>query len=242
MKYTSKIALACAAALIVAVVFSIVRARQALTPEQIFMRTVATYAGSKSYRDSGTVKTSSAFGDVGTLSIEGTFTTAFIRPDRFRYEFKGKMTRPVSGEYKSRDIHYIVWRKGKETYRFFGIRKPGVEKSESLAMAVAGATGISGGLATMTVDMLLPDEFQGSTRITDFKEVTRLEDAKVGEIDCFCIQGKMVDRSTTVWIDKQNFLIRRMDWNEVIKNTTIWEPTINEEIADEALEFNPPQQ
>jgi outer membrane lipoprotein-sorting protein len=242
MKYTSKIALACAVIAAVAGVFSVVRARQVLTPEQILLQTTKAYAGSKSYRDSGTSKSSSPFGNMGTLSTEGQFTTAFVRPDNFRWEFKGKMTRPHRGEYISREIHFIVWRRGADTYQYRSTRKV-IEKTQSLAMAVAGATGFSGGLSTITADMLLPDESIGLPKITDFKEVKRLGDAKVGETDCFCIQGKMADTSTTVWIDKQTFLIRRLNWNwDGRKHTTIWKPAIDEEIADEALEFNAPQQ
>ncbi len=75
-----------------------------LTAKQILKRMAETYASCKSYSDSGVVKT---FHDEAAWGPpwEKPFTTGFVRPDRFRFEFRDK--KAGNGEYL-----YIVWRNG----------------------------------------------------------------------------------------------------------------------------------
>ena len=51
----------------------------------------------------------------------------------------------------------------------------------------------------------------------------------------------------TVWIDKQSYLVRRIDTqtqtNDVrVEETTTYEPIIDADIADDLLKFDPPEQ
>ena len=68
--------------------------------KQILDHVAKTYADCKSYRDSGVVKTVFVQQD-GNRTEEKSFTTAFVRPDRYRFEFTdatGKRpVRPLSG-------------------------------------------------------------------------------------------------------------------------------------------------
>ena len=57
------------------------------SPEQILDRMAKAYADCKSYRDSGIV-TTVFVEDAGKRTVEKPFTTAFVRPDMFRFEFK----------------------------------------------------------------------------------------------------------------------------------------------------------
>jgi len=245
MKHTSKFVFPITLVTVVAIAFSVFRMRQAMTAEQILARMAEVYAGCKSYRDTGTVK-STAVKDTFNRSIDGTFTTAFIRPDRFRFEFKGTMgTRLPSGEVRSVEMHYIAWRKGQEISTWYN-RRPGIEKAESLSMAIAAVAGISGGSATINAEMLLPEELKGSVLLTDMTEVTRIGDAVVNEVDCYCITGKWVDRATTIWIDRKTFLVRGIIWKAdagdgmTIESTTSWEPAIGKEISEDELDFKAP--
>ncbi|HVE40518.1 MAG TPA: hypothetical protein VNM14_11550 [Planctomycetota bacterium] len=77
-----------------------------LTQEQILDRVKKTYAACTSYRDSGIVKTVFIKAD-GNETKEKPFKTAFVRPDRFRFEYKDSCRTP------ERSGH-IVWCKGKE--------------------------------------------------------------------------------------------------------------------------------
>ena len=96
--------------------------------DQVLERMGKAYAGCKTYRDSGVVKTEFVQAP-GNFTSEKPFTTAFIRPDQFRYEFKDK--RPDG--HVSR---FIVWKNGKDVASWWDIQ-PGVQKHESLDMPVA---------------------------------------------------------------------------------------------------------
>ena len=117
---------------------------------QILDRMVRAYADCKTYRDTGVVKTVFIEAN-GTRTVEKPFTTAMVRPDRFRFEYK------ETGNQRNR---YIIWSSGKDVKTWWGI-KPGIKMSDSLELALAGATGVSGGSAHTIPAMLLPDKVSG---------------------------------------------------------------------------------
>jgi len=210
--------------------------QDAITAKQILDRTVKTYADCKSYRDSGLVKTVFVRNS-GNQTVERPFTTAFVRPDRFRFEYTDKQG--------GRDLRHLVWRKGDEVQRWWDV-KPGVEKPVSLGLALAGATGVSGGSAQTVPALLLPKEV-GGRRLTDLTGAKRLEDAKLDKVDCIRIEGKYADKPTTLWIDSKTFLVRRIDAQNIFKDfrtevTTTYDPAIDEEIPDQKLVFDPPKE
>ena len=209
---------------------------QSLQAVEVLERMAKAYAGCKSYRDSGAVKT--VFIEAtGNRTVEKPFTTAFVRPDRFRFEYKE--------EAGGQERRYIVWRKGKEVQTWWDV-KPGVEKPESLNLALAGAAGVSGLSSHRVPALLLPKEVEGR-RLMDMTEAKRVEDAKLDKVDCFRIEGKFADRPTTLWIDQKTFLVRRIDAQKKFDNfrteeTTTYDPVIDEEMPDKKLEFDPPKQ
>jgi outer membrane lipoprotein-sorting protein len=210
------------------------------SPQQILDRMAKGYAGCKTYRDSGVVRTA-FFEDTRNRIVEKPFTTAFVRPDRFRFEYKETQT-SVWGMRQSR---YIVWSDGKavQTWWDVGAR---LEKPESLDLALAGATGVSGGSAHTIPALLLPDKVSGR-RLTNITELRRAEDGKLEKVECFRIEGKYADVPITLWIDKKSYLVRRIDEQEKFDNfrteeATTYEPIIDEKITDEMLEFAPPVQ
>lgn len=209
----------------------------ALTAMQILDRMAKTYADCKSYSDSGLVKTVFIDAD-GNRTVEKPFNTAFVRPDRFRFEYHEK----AGDERKNR---YLVWRNGKEVQTWWDI-KPEVAKPESLSLALAGATGVSSGSAHTVPALLLPEEI-GGRKLTEMTEAKKLEDARLDKADCFRIQGLYVAKPMTLWIDKKTFLVRRMDTENKFDNfrtesTTTYDPVLDGKIADKMLEFDPPKQ
>lgn len=208
----------------------------ALKAQDVLDRMAEAYAGCKSYRDTGVVKTVFV-NATGDRTLEKPFKTAFVRPDRFRSEYTEKRG--------GREDRYIVWRNGKEVQTWWDV-KPGVEKPASLGLALAGATGVSGGSAHTVPSLLLPNEV-GGRRLTALSEAKRAEDTTLDKAECFRVEGKYVDSHTTLWIDKKTFLVRRIDASKRFANftteeTTTYAPTINEEIPDGALEFDPPNE
>jgi outer membrane lipoprotein-sorting protein len=212
-----------------------------LEAQDVLERMASAYAGCRSYRDSGVVTT--VFISTGGTqmsqrrTVVKPFTTAFVRPDRFRFEYR-------HGDDEDQEIAYIVWRKGREVLTWWYVGR-GVEKSKSLNLALAGATGVSGGAAHNVPVLLLPKEVSG-WRATDMADAKRIEDGKLGEAECFRIEGRYVEGPETYWIDKKTYLIRRIDERNTFdtfrtEETITYDPVIDEAVADEQLEFRPPK-
>lgn len=209
--------------------------------KEILEKVEKTYSTCKSYRDTGTIK--SVSGKSGRALTDRYFNTAFIRPDRFRFEF---------GEVPNRlkFPNDIVWRNG-EQFRFTrGIQgvfaEAGVEKPDmKLALAFAGTTSpfISGGIPAL----LFPKEIDElPPLITRLEYAKRIDDDKIGKRECFRIKGTgtFLDQPVPVllWINKDNFLIRRINLTTKLEKTwtesTIdYDPEIDAKIPEEALEF-----
>ncbi len=194
------------------------------------------YANCQSYQDSGVVNTR-IIKESGNHSSERPFTTAYVRPERFRYEFKSM---PAGGLGNRR---FIIWSDGKDVQLWWDVR-PGIEKPASLALALGGANGVSGGSSIMIPAFLLTRQkmLTVAAAITDAK----LEaDDRLEGIECFRITGKYGDHPMTLWIDKQCYLIRRIDERSLVedflvKQTTTYTPIINGVVPEQMLEFNPP--
>ena len=201
-------------------------------PKQILDRMRKAYADCKTYRDSGVVKVVVVL-DTGNHMDERPFTTAFVRPDQFRFDYKVKNSRR------------LIWSNGKAVHTWQD-GEPGIQQPESLQLALAGATGVSGGSAARIPAMLMPDKLKGwgGVHISDAK---RIKDGKLEKVECFRVEGKNVDIPISLWIDKKSYLVRRIDEQEKFDNfrteqTTTYDPIIDEKITDEMLEFDPPVQ
>jgi outer membrane lipoprotein-sorting protein len=236
--------------------------RQAFSAAEILAHMAETYAKCTTYQDSGCVSTVFVRAD-SEHTDKKPFSTAFIRPALFRFDFKS--THDGSNWHR-----YIVWADGADVRTWWSIQSE-VEQRPSLSLALAGATGVSGGSAHTTPALLMPDSI-GGRRLTELTDLKRLEDAQSGEFDCFRIQGKSVINiqsaelerrrrevmkltgkdlgisetgPETLWIDKSTFLLRRIDEQTQFssfrtESTTIYEPSIDVPIADKQLLFDPP--
>jgi outer membrane lipoprotein-sorting protein len=215
-------------------------ARKANDPvaKQIVDRMVKTYAQCKSYRDSGIVSTRFIMAN-RDRTTENPFSTAFVRPDRLRFETE-------TNDGSTQPSRCIVWCNGKEVQTWWDVR-PGIEKPESLDRT--GASGVSGGSFNIIPPLLMPGKLHGGV-LTRLAALTRAEDDKLGKFECFRIEAARGHRPIAVWIDKKSYLLRRLDDRYEVKpprgesfrveTTTTYDPTITETVADKLLEFAPP--
>jgi outer membrane lipoprotein-sorting protein len=206
-----------------------------LTAQQILDKVAATYATCKSYRDSGVVTNDfgpHAAGDRFPRHIDvKPFRTAFVRPDQFRFEYDNPTP----------EKPYIIWAKGGEVRRWWYI-KPGVEKLPSLALGVAGATGVSSGSAHTIPALLLPDQITGA-KLSAMIDLTRLPDESLDGTPCFKLHGKygFGNQPTTLWLEKATYLVRRIAQDTgLTKNATVYQPEMNKDIPAKELELNAP--
>jgi hypothetical protein len=204
---------------------------------EVLTRVAATYAHCKSYHDEGVVKI--VYTGSGRKRVEERpFRTAFVRPDRFRFEYAD--TDPQGTKRR-----HIVWRKGADV-RTWWDAEPGLRDEGSLGAALAGATGVSGGSAHTVPALLMPEEV-GGRQLTDMTDLKRIGDAQHEDADCYRLEGMYGDLQRTVWVERRTLLVRRIDSQKTFatfhaEETTTYRPTINQEVTANLLELDLPGQ
>ena len=221
----------CLAALVSPVIAETPPAEHPQTADDIIRHMKTLYAGSQTYRDLGVVK------DVflkpnGSHSMEKPFTTAFVRPDRFRYEFR----EAPPGQSERR---FIIQQNGSRLRVHWDLKHD--MQLPTLDRAIAAATGVSSESAITVPGMLLPKEITWRRAIR-FNEPMRMQDEKLGDSDCFRIRDRFGRSIVTYWIDKESFLLRKMFKETafddfLVKSTTTYAPELNGDVDPKLLEF-----
>ena len=207
--------------------------------QEILAAMAQTYASCKSYQDEGRV-IKTFFETDGTRTVEIKFKTAFVRPDRFRFQYTDQ------DQFK-KERSYIIWRKAGDVKSWWDVM-PGIKTNDSLALALARATGVSSSSAHTIPVLLLPDETMGR-RLTDLLEPRRGADEAVAGEDCYQIIGYFdaQDRRIplSIWISKSRRLVLKIEKTMAFpsfstKTVTTYNPTINGVVPEESLMFNAP--
>ena len=207
------------------------------TAQQIMEQAISTYASCDSYLDEGEVRTL-YLDPRGNFTEVKPFSTAFVRPAEFRFEFKHRNDEDEDWQ------SYIVW-KGKDAVKKWWSIDPGARSPESLSMAIAGATGVSSGAAMAIPSLLLPDLM--GKRYAMLTGLELLGEEQVDGSGAYKIEGKDTGgRTLTLWIDKDSLLIvktfeRKKFERFEAETTTIYKPQVNVEVAEESLAFNAPE-
>jgi outer membrane lipoprotein-sorting protein len=235
-----------------------------MTAEDILAAAEEAYHRCRTYADTGCVQTEFRKPDGQTDFFSTTsFETAFVRPDRFRFEFSTH--HPKRSELR----RYLIVAKGSEVLTWWDIR-PAVERPESLALALGGAAGVSGASSHTVPALLMPDRVSGR-RLGQRAALTRLGDADLDGVACFRVErrevidpdearqsreeairilGRALPESESVpdvlWFDRGTFLLRRIEGGSRFpsfrtESVTTYEPVIDEDVPDDHLLFDPPE-
>jgi outer membrane lipoprotein-sorting protein len=208
-----------------------------ITAEEILARTQEVYAGATSYEDMGIAR--EVF-DSGWRQhdTELTFSTAFVRPGRFRFEYQ-----------EPDGTRYLIWSSGRDVRSWWTV-EPKVERHVSLADALEAARGVSDATSWYIPALLLADRADGNV-VSAFdvhKETPRrLPDGTLQGAAAFRVQGRLCDDPVTIWIDKRTYLVRRIEEHSVHKgedpfevtSTISYHPRIGHAVAGNKLVFDP---
>lgn len=208
-----------------------------LTAEEILSRMKKVYANARTYQDKGLVKVVIRFPEK-THTVKKPFTTAFIRPDRFRYEYKEIKSLVTTSK-------FVAHLNGQDLNVYWDLDE-GASQIETIGDALAAAAGISAGSARTVPTMLLPNKSRFRNAILFFSSPKRAVDAVIDGINCYQIEDPNDYRDLTVWVDKEDFLLRKMYVEKDLKDsraetTTTYKPILNGEVTDKMLEFDPPR-
>ena len=214
-----------------------------LKAKEIMGRMAQVYVSCKTYRDTGVVsRIFSIFGiAIDRWTDTMPFSTAFVRPNHFRFEFKSRFD-----QYQNHWHRYIVHSDPTGVRTWWDI-KPGIEYEESLSLAIAGATGVSG-VSAHTIPVMLLPEVVGVWRLTELEDLSKLKDGVIERCKCWRIRGKhhLGDRMI-LWIEKEKYLIRRIETHHRFyfflraDTSTDYRPEVDVEIDSQELRFDPPK-
>lgn len=217
---------------------------KALNAQQIVDKMFSGYAAYKTYSDTGEVRTVYLESE-RRRTVALPFSTAFVRPSSFRYEFRSRR-----GE--SEWDQYVIWKQDETVKSWWSIR-PGIITDRSFSMSISGATGVSGKSSLTVPSMLMPAELPANP----IKALTNLRlvgEEKIAGRDSYKIEGQDFRGNTTnIWVDKQRFLLLQIfEKRKVTKSdgkgefeveaTTVYEPRVNEDVPASKLAFDVPAQ
>lgn len=210
---------------------SIVRS-QMQSPQQILDQMVSVYASCSSYSDHGEVK--EVFFEGGrNRTVTKPFSTAFVRPSRFRFGFE-----------EITDFHtadYVVWQDGPIVKRWWSI-EPQIQLYENLSLALAGATGVSSSSAIIVPSMLMTN-LGDTRRIQSLSQLSLKGEEKVSGKVAYRIEGQdRLGNLMTIWINKETFLLLKTFEKKKlaafeVEATKTYEPQINVDISPGQLAF-----
>ena len=209
--------------------------------EEILDRMAGAYAGARTYRDSGVMRTTFITEDGRRRVTERRFKTAFIRPDKFRFEYAERTCCEDEGR-------YIIWMHGDAVRTWWEVT-PGIETVLTLGHALGAAAGVSGGTSMTVPTLLLPDVAFGAdaagARSVVYREPSRLPDDVLEGVPCFRLQVRRYDEPTIMWIDQATYLIRRLDAPLTFKGfkteeTTVYSPMVDGDVDAALLNFGAP--
>jgi len=169
------------------------------TVAQMLERMAAAYAHATSYADQG-VAVDVYRAPQRDHSRRLTFTTAFVRPRSFRFEYRdnGDAARA-----------YVIWSDGSRVRTKWFVDDNKVHDVRTFGLAIAAATGVSSGTAYSVPSLLLPDLVRGrSVSTLNSAHVEGIE--VVGGRKCYRVSGKISEDSRTLWIDIETYMLRKI--------------------------------
>jgi RNA polymerase sigma factor (sigma-70 family) len=168
-----------------------------LSAQEIVIRSQEAYAAFSSYSDEGnTVAT------VGTSDVAPhTFTIRLARPNLYRIEWAQD-----SGFFAQTGV---VWSAGNGNFTTMTALN-GPRTNSSMEMGLSGATGVSGGAAGSIPGTFFGMKW-GNQLGAAMQSATLKPEEKIGDIDCYVLSQSKNGRARTLWIGKQDLLIRKIE-------------------------------
>lgn len=133
--------------------------------------------------------------------MEGEFSIKLSKPDLYRVEWEQGMG--PGGKMKG-----ATWSIGEGDFFLMaaGPQQPKYVKMQNREMALASATGVSGGAANTIPEIFFKGQ---SSLLRLFQESTRADDETIDGEDCYVLNGTMMGMKMILWINKGTSLIKQ---------------------------------
>jgi outer membrane lipoprotein-sorting protein len=214
----------------------LVRSQQRPTARLLLDQMAEKYSHLVSYQDEGVVITTYDEETGGRIE-KLPFKTLFKRPNLFRFEWTDYFLSKLGTK-------RVIWSNGKDAFTYWEPDR--YEKEEELGLAIAGATGVSGGSAHTVPRLLLADEVGGFS-VTELKHTSLLGEDVFEGVLCYHIKGAHPNGDFyELWIGKKDLLLRKVrqqkkDTDKVVTDEEVRRNIhVNEPIANTLFDFKPP--
>ena len=170
-----------------------------ITASAVLQKSADKYKALESYSDEGTIVSAMDSGAM-KINIETKFSIKLKKPNLYLISWNQKA---CQGEQAG-----TVWNNGSQPYLYMGIAKS-YSKMQNDEMAIAAATGISGG-AAHTIPSLFLETFRNGSDYFSQLSNTKLEKSeKINGEDCYVISSGTLSDSlkVTLWISKNTFFV-----------------------------------
>jgi hypothetical protein len=191
------------------------------TAAEILEKMAATYAAMTNYTAKGQTVSEMELGDVdfsqlpgapSNLANEAELKKAMRGKQITHHEFTLKLARP--GSYVIEWLHEMapgmpptkgaVWSDGEEHYLMLGETR--YSKMQNRDMALAGATGVSGGAAHLVPALFFDLEM---SPLKHFQDAIRMPDEIIAQENCYVVEGAMSGIKLRFWITKNDHYIKQ---------------------------------
>jgi VWFA-related protein len=203
----------------------VVQAQQPGAPE-ILQRVAGVYAGCRSYSDEGNVGIKAG----GFGGSQTHFRTAFVSPERFRFELT------IGGNFPA----WVVWKDGDEVRTSGALGVPEYKRSDLDTVLLRMAIFSSGASLTMP-ELLLPQSLRTSDLFSLITDPTLTGEEKIDGHPAYRIEGRLWDQPIKIWIDRTQYLIlkvyRKTSFGGIREQETTvqYKPKLNADIPPEML-------
>ena len=204
-------------------------AEQDVTPGNIFENVKTAYKSIDTYKAEGNI--TSNINPGGTqMNIETSFSIILKKPNLYLISWTQESMPGMSQS-------GAVWSDSTQPYLYMGWMNA-YSKMGSDELALASATGISGG-AAFTIPSLFLSVFKEQPDLFSRLKEPQIEmTEKVGEDDCYVISGSSsISKKETFWVSKKSYLIKK--YSRSLEppegGVAIPEPEITDEQLDEVI-------
>ncbi len=194
----------------------------------------ARYATCTTYADSGTVVIEYRQQDGATSRAEFTFTTAFSRPDRFRFEWGERSPEAERG----REV--VVHEEGVVRSWPLGASEP--VRCTSLVGALAND---AGGAAPLVAALLMPDRFDHGGRLAPTSATAEAHRVVLEGVECWRFDRSDGDIRQRLWFEIDSRLLRRLEESQSlggveVVTTTTYAPRFDGRLAADDFALTEP--
>jgi cytochrome c biogenesis protein CcmG, thiol:disulfide interchange protein DsbE len=178
-------------------------------PADVLARMTAAYRGLTSYADRGSI-TDRITNASGTRAFSSTFRTAFVRPDKLRFEYDNL---------GDANHAYVIWTADGRARTFWYLKPSLVHEDSDLADALESAASVSSTTSYVVPQLLRPDLLDGGS-------VADLESPLIAGVEviqgraCIHVRGALQGRATDLWIDRASYLLRKIETRDQVATKT----------------------